>query len=179
MKLYKLTDQNMQTRGKYQWTLGEERTASGNGGLCGPGWLHFYTDPLLAVLLNPIHANISEPRLFEAEGDVGEDDHGLKVGCRRATLVREIQLPVVTKKQHVRFAILCAQLVCSDPSWNSWAEKWLSGKDRSAEAARAAAWAESATWSAAWAAAEAARTLDLDLIAIAKQAMEKDNATTT
>jgi len=35
---YKLTDQNMQTRGGTQWAIGETRTASGEGDLCGPGW---------------------------------------------------------------------------------------------------------------------------------------------
>ena len=78
--LYKLTDRDGYTRrgrdGETLWEIGVERTASGEGELCGPGWIHAYTDPLLAVLLNPIHAEITEPRMFECRGVVGETDHG-------------------------------------------------------------------------------------------------------
>src|SRR3989304_4485465 len=69
MNAYKLTDQQMRTYGDCQWTLGEWKETSGEGNLCGPGWLHFYTHPLLAALLNPIHANIQNPRLFRVEAE--------------------------------------------------------------------------------------------------------------
>jgi hypothetical protein len=161
VKLYKLTDENAQTYGRCQWGKDIEHTASGKGTLCGPGWLHAYTDPLLAVLMNPVHRNFKSPQLWEAEGDVGATDHGLKVGCTRLKTVRKADLPVVTKEQRIRFAIICAQQVCVDKDWNRWAELWLNGIDRSQEAARAAEAAARAAWAAeaeaAWAAeAEAA-----------------------
>jgi len=194
--LYKLTDQNMQTHNRCQWTLGEVKEVSGRGNLCGPGWLHYYYDPILAVMLNPIHADISDPRLFEAEAD-GErkDDHGLKGGCTRLALLRELNMPEVTTAQHVKFGILCAMQVAINPKWRTWAEDWLSGKDRTKQAAalaaqaeraaaRAAAlaaaraeWAEWAEWAAAWAAAaalEAVEVKPLDLIALAQQAVNED-----
>ena len=37
--IYKLTDQDMRTYAKCQWALGETKTTSGDGDLCGPGWL--------------------------------------------------------------------------------------------------------------------------------------------
>ena len=40
--VYKLTDQKMQTHGGYQWVLGEWHEKSGEGELCGPGWLIRY-----------------------------------------------------------------------------------------------------------------------------------------
>ena len=83
MLLYKLTDAQAQTHGDTQWGDNVEHTAPGTGPLCSAGWIHAYTDPLLAVLLNPIHAKFSSPRLWEADGDVGATDHGLKVGCTR------------------------------------------------------------------------------------------------
>lgn len=207
--VYKLTDQNMQTHGGCQWELGKTKETSGEGSLCGPGWLHYSHNPLLAVMLNPIHTNISNPRLFEAEADgARNDDHGLKGGCTRLTLLREIALPEVTTTQRVRFGILCAMQVSTDQQWRTWAEDWLSGKDRSrwaaaqtAEwAARAAVWATArdAEWAAAWAAdaaalaaewaatgwaaaREAARAVldaaeakPLDLIALARQAVEEE-----
>lgn len=164
--LYKLTDQNMQTHRAFQWVLHEPRETTGVGDLCGPGWLHAYTDPLLAVLLNPIHANFKNPRLFKANwaGGKMKSDMGLKVGVTRLTLVEEMPLPSITPTQRVAFGVLCAKRVCKDPAWHTWADNWLSGVDRSKSAADAAEWA------AAWAEWAAARR-PLPLRAIARKAM--------
>jgi hypothetical protein len=158
MKLYKLTDQNCETMNHTKWGEGVTHTAGGAGDLCGPGWLHAYEDPILAVLLNPVHANIADPILWEAEGsgDVRRDGR-LKIGVTSLTTVRRIDLPTVTTDQRVEFAIRCALEVCTDPQWRAWAMCWLDGTDRSAEAARAArAAAEAAAWAAVWAARESA-----------------------
>jgi hypothetical protein len=177
-KLYKLTDQKHQTYGGCQWGEGVERTAPG-GRLCSEGVLHAYTDPLLAVLLNPIHGNFRNPVLWECDGDVCVTDHGLKVGCTRLRTDKIIPLPSVTDTQRTAFGILCAKKVCKDAAWNTWADNWLSGVDRSMAAAAAAeaarAWAAAAAEAAARAAAEAAAAeagLDIDLAAIARKAME-------
>lgn len=159
--LYKLTDQNMQTHRGCQWVLGEKKTTSGEGELCGPGWLHCYADPLLAVLLNPIHADYKNPRLFRARvGRKSKHDHGLKSGYTKMTLIEEIPVPAISTAQRVRFAILCAMKVYQDPGFVQWGETWLSGKDRSAEAAEAAAEAAWAAGAAAWAAAWAAEAAE-------------------
>ena len=196
--LYKLTNKNMQTYGGCQWVLNEEKTASGEGDLCTAGWLHAYTHPLLAALLNLIHADFPAPRLFKAQGTVGKTDGQLKVGCTKLTLTEELPLPEITTNQRIRFAILCAQQVVSTtcPEWSKWAAGWLSGEDRSQAAAQAAAavrsaaaarsaaarsaaqaaWAagtaaEAAQW--AWTAAEAAGK-ELDLVALAEQAIREE-----
>ena len=202
--LYKLTDADGRTYGETQWGEGVTHTTDGEGELCGPGWLHAYTDPLLAVLLNPIHANVTSPRLWECEGEVGQSDHGLKVGCTSLTTTREIPLPVVTTEQRVRFAILCAWEVCEDSAWRVWATGWLDGSDRSKAAAEAAAectamaaaaWAAecaamaAAAWAAAWAEARAMAAAamaaamaaagaprELNLASIAQRAMEVEAA---
>ena len=134
MKLYKLTDQKGQTRNKTQWGEGVMHTAPGTGELCTSGWLHAYTDPLLAVLMNPVHANIADPQLWEAEGEVGKAD-GTKVGCAELTTMCRMELPTITTEQRVRFALLCALAVYKEPSFVAWANDWLSGKDRTREAA--------------------------------------------
>jgi hypothetical protein len=154
--VYKLTDQKMRTRNEFQWVLGKEETARGNGLLCSPAWLHAYTDPLLAVLLNPIHADIVNPRLFVADGYVGATDNGLKVGCTRLVLTAEMPVPQLTTKQRVRFGILCAQAVCTDVKWNAWAADWLSGHDCSRKAAESAEAEAEVTSAAAWARVAAA-----------------------
>lgn len=160
MSVYKLTNQSMQTHNGYQWALAEWRATNGKGDLCGPGWLHAYDDPLLAVLLNPVHANLARPRLFEATG-AGErrDDRGLKCAYTRLRLDKEIPLPTVTTEQRVRFAIGCALAVYHESGFIAWANAWLTGADRrEGRAARAAAWeavaAARAALAAAWALAE-------------------------
>lgn len=174
MTRYKLTDQKMQTHGGFRWELGKTYTTSGKGDLCDPGWLHCHDSPLLAVLLNPIHANIQNPRLFECEcGGLEKNDHGLKRGYTEMTLVHEIPVPVVTAEQRTRFGILCARHVYREPGWTRWADGWLDGTDRTARAAEAAAraaWAAGvAAGAAAWAAA--ATETPLDLVALAEQAV--------
>src|SRR5271157_3216124 len=164
--VYKLTNRDMTTHGGFRWELGKQATAPGEGELCGPGWLHCYSDPLLAVLLNPIHAGIRNPRLFRAEASgKSKHDHGLKSGYTKMTLIEEIPMPDITTEQRVRFAILCTMKIYHDPAYVSWAEEWLSGKDRSETAAQAAekaaeiaeAEAARASCAALWAAAQAAR----------------------
>ena len=140
MKLYKLTDEHGQTKNNTQWGENITHTAKGNGqqGLCSDGWIHAYEHPLLAVLLNPIHGAFIEPRLWEAEGEIGESDHQLKCGCRSLTTIKEIPLPVITAEQKVKFAILCALAVYKDKGFKAWADSWISGEDRSYKSAAAA-----------------------------------------
>jgi hypothetical protein len=92
---------------------------------------------LLAGLLNPIHANISNPRLWECEGEIGKRDGQLKCGCHTLTTVREISISAITMEQYVRFAIGCTWMSAS-AEWRTWASGWLTGIDRTAEAAYAA-----------------------------------------
>ena len=138
MKLFKLTDGDGQTRNGTQWGPGVSHSGTGEGGLCGPGWIHAYEHPLIAVLLNPIHADFKHPRLWEAEGEIAIRDGQLKCGCKTLTTIREIPLPEITTEMRVRFAILCAKYVRACSAWSAWADKWLSGEDRSAEAAAVA-----------------------------------------
>jgi len=149
----------MQTYNDFQWQLNkwyEIKNPDENEDLCTDKWFHFYYHPLLAVLFNPIHANIDKPRLFQLEvGGLQKNDNGLKGGCTKMRLVKEVELPEITIKQRVKFAILCALEVCNNDDFTKWAKNWLSGKNRTAAAAYAAADATSDAY-AAYAAAHAA-----------------------
>lgn len=173
MKLYKLTDENGQTYGGCQWgeniTHGEDELLEGEGPLCSGHWYHAYQDPVLAVLMNPAHANFENPKLWEAEGNLNRVEPD-KVGCRSLTTLREISLPEVTTTQRAAFGILAALEVCDKPYFVAWANKWLTGKDKSAETTWAAARAAEAA-RAAKAAADAAAG-ELDLVSIAHKALE-------
>jgi len=154
---YKLTTQGLTTHCGYQWTLGEWRETSGEGELCGPGFLHAYSDPYLAVFMNPHHANIKSPRFFRAEGRGKKlDDRGMKCGFTQMRIVEELPAIEPTLDQRVEFGIRCALAVCSDEKFVKWANKWLSGEDRTESSASAAYAAASASYYAADYAAAAA-----------------------
>lgn len=194
--LYKLTDAWGTTSGGIQWgeNITHAATGSADQPLCSDGWIHAYEHPDLAVLLNPIHGQFIYPRLWEARGVIGKKKGQTKCGCRELTTVREVPLPRWSIVQSVAFGILCALEVCKDPQFVMWAERWLSGVDRTEESAaanRLTSWAVCACYAALaakaaacyseWAdhaalaateAAHAARKADLDLIAIAEKAKQ-------
>jgi hypothetical protein len=151
---YKLTDQNLQTHMGCQWVVGEWVQAPGKlaQSLCSDGWIHFYDDPLLAVFFNPIHANIDKPRLWEIEIDGDTKVDATKGGARRARLLTELPLSLITPTQRVEIGIRCVQGLHSEPNFVIWAENWLNGTNRTKTAAAKAAWR---AWEAAALAAEA------------------------
>ena len=155
MIAYKITNESMQTYKGFQWVLGQWVETSGEGELCGDGWLHTYSDPVVGAFFKPIHGGIPKnPRMFVCEVDGShKDDHGLKQGWTRVRLVKEILMPTLTIEQRIAIGIRFALKVYKDKGFGKWAADWLSGKDRSGQAAGAA-------WAAAGAAgaAEAARS---------------------
>jgi hypothetical protein len=92
---------------------------------------------VLAVLLNPGHANFDKPRLFEAEakGKIKYDGQ-LKFGCQKMRLIKELALPKIPLVKRVELAIKLALKVSKDKAFVTWAKNWLNGTDRSAESAR-------------------------------------------
>ena len=128
---YKLTDSEIRTYKGFQWELGKWYETTGEGKFCSPGWLHFYNDPLVGMFMNPIHADIENPRLFRAEVEGNFiDDNGLECGYSRARLIEELPVPQISPVQRVRFAIFCVKEVYKEKGWNKWADNWLSGKNR-------------------------------------------------
>ena len=152
---YKLTTQEGKTKNNTQWgeNLTHEATGDIKQDLCSDAWIHAYTHPLLAVLMNPVHANIKNPILWEGNGEGKAKFEPLKCGFRKFTTLRQIPLPEVTDVQKIAFGILCVKEVYKDPSWNQWADKWLSGEDRTKSSADAAAAYAAAAYAAAYAAA--------------------------
>src|SRR5271169_3834626 len=108
-KIYKLTTQENTTHNDTKWIPGVWQTpVSGTGDLCTEGWYHAYNDSLIAILMNPIHADIKNPKLWLAEGS-GEykNDNGLKCGYSQMRIVKEIKIPEISITQKICFAILC------------------------------------------------------------------------
>ena len=107
---------------------------------CTDTCLHFYEDKHVAILLNRLHSNFNESNMLLWEAEIPDEiewisDNKSKAGCTQLTTIRQIEKPVFTKNQKVYFAILCAKEVCEDKSWNAWADKWISGEDRTEKSA--------------------------------------------
>jgi len=163
MPAYKLTDRNGHTRrgrpGETLWRVNEIVRPTGVGNLpCGPGVLHAYSTPEVGVLANPIHANFFEPRCFRVEIVGGYWRAG---GLKRWTesclrVVEEVDVPDIPLLTRVAWAVV----LVPHSSTRGWAVGWLSGEDRTQDAAaQAEAWAAKAArvWAAeAWAARAAA-----------------------
>ena len=131
---YKLTTQDLTTFNDTQWVLKVWKETDGIGPLCTGGWLHCYSSPLLAILFNPIHADIKKPKLFKCEVE-GKylNDNGLKEGWTRMRIIKEIEIPQLTLVNKIAFGILCALEVNKDEKFVSWANNWLENKDRRME----------------------------------------------
>jgi hypothetical protein len=169
MIIYKLTDRAGYTRrgepGATMWEVGRRYGAHEGDGLSFErGFYDVYTDPLVGLFLNPIHANVKNPQLWEGETpEIIIDQRGVKAVVRELVLVRELQVPEIAPEQRIRFAIFCAASVIPNRNriWHSWARDWLSGADRTEEvagwAAGRASWAACAALMKAEAETEVAR----------------------
>jgi len=149
----KLTDEKCQTYGRMQWGPNvTHEVAEWTSELCSAGVIHYYEGETeqqalaLAILMNPIHGGFSPARAWECEVGGPFVTDRTKSGCASLTTIREIAVPEVTVEQLVEAVLRVVLCVYDEPGWVAWAEKWLSGEDRSADAAAAA-------WDAAWAAA--------------------------
>jgi hypothetical protein len=147
--LYKLTDENGKTKNSTKWSVGatiyaEDRDPS-HIMLCSNPVLHAYEDPLLGLMINPIHSNIKNPRLFIVKGKVVANNKGLKCGCKSLTVLEELPVPQISLEQRIAFGIYSALKVYKEEPFVKWANDWLSGKDRSKESARSIPYATTTT----------------------------------
>lgn len=130
---YKLLTQRNMSHGLTYWDYSITHHTSGQGGLCGPGWLHCYTSPLLAVMLNPLHANFNNPRLYKVwVSGKHKSDMGLKEGWTMMRLHSRMKLPRVSRRQRMAFAILCLLQLPSvrrNKPFVDWVHAWLN-RDR-------------------------------------------------
>ena len=151
MIAYKLTDQNHRTKNRKLFQLGVPVTVPAENNeweLCTNSWIHFYTDPLIAVLMNPVHANFRTPILWECKCEGEMLFEPLKSGCKKLTVLKQLDIPDITLINRVAFGIFCTQEVYKNMVWNTWANNWLNNIDRSkTDAATNAAAAAAAAYS--------------------------------
>lgn len=135
---FKLTDRYGYTRrgqsGETLWQVGEIVAPTGDGTRpCGPGVLHGYVLPEVAVLVNPIHADFGrDMRLFRVLSNQPWQTDGVKRWTAgRCMVAEELPVPAFSTEERVAWAIILAP----HPSTREWAIRWLSGVDRTEEAA--------------------------------------------
>jgi len=133
MIVYKLTDENGWTRNKYynghDWFKEPMLEVSGRGPLCTDGWIHAYEDPLLAVIMDPIHgAYLPGGRLWvcNAFGKVNRVGQ-LLLGTDKLIRMGEIPVPTVTEGQRGVFLLYVGLACSSNPRFIEWANGALKG----------------------------------------------------
>jgi len=88
--------------------------------------------PLVAILLNPWHAQLDEAKMLELQftsAAFSASDPTIKMD------VREVRMPEATTDQKIIFALMVIVEVYNNEQFNLWAENWINGSDRSAESA--------------------------------------------
>jgi hypothetical protein len=145
--LYKLTDHRWETRGRTVWGPGISNSAKNayvrstnrTPHLCTGDVIHAYEHPLLAALLNTIHAAFSKPVLWRAEGEVVAREFSLKVGCFTLTTKKIIPLPEISPAARIRLLLTLIlrfnRELERDDEWGPWARRWLDGSDRTSVSA--------------------------------------------
>jgi len=133
--LYKLTDENNETRNHTIWGKGVTHKATGNGKtLCSNGFIHAYISVEQAILLRSQHVSFKNPKLFLAEGEISIQ-HVDKVGCKSLTTIKQIEFIDLNLNQEIAASIFCVKEVYEDKKWNKWANDWLGNINRDYAAA--------------------------------------------
>lgn len=124
--MYKLTDHSLRTLDKRTWKVGEAQASE----------QATFKDPISAILLDPIMANLPSPRLWEVDGDV-QSEYGVIEDRSTLRLIREVEIPSLPLLKKVTFAIEMAKRFPIESRWGDWASAWLDDSDRTQETAEA------------------------------------------
>ena len=151
---YKYMNARDRTQGGMRWGKGVTNRAIGDRfKLCADGVIHYYRSKYVAALMDPIQGQYTCSeyimRICKVEGE--EITDGIKYGARVVTTGRKVKPVEYTLEQRVEIAIRVSLLLDQPESYREWAQRWLSGEDRSAHAA-GAAWAARSAAGAAYAA---------------------------
>jgi hypothetical protein len=128
-----------------KWEIGKWEEAWGEGQLgtmhseTEPNWFYCLENPLLAMLHKTLDfIGYRDPLiLLEGEGEGScQRDENIVRGYRRMRMLKVIATPIITPEQYVRYEILASLEVYKEASYVEWAERWLSGQDRTRESAR-------------------------------------------
>lgn len=126
MRLIKLMRSNLTTYNGFQWEYGRTEKLEW-GGLCGSGCFHAYKSVEMAALLKEYHLVDHYTVAVECETPKIMKDGGTKVGVAELTPLREVNLPHVSIKQVVEFALRVACEVLKDVDFTDLAMERVRG----------------------------------------------------
>lgn len=129
MRLIKLMRPNLTTYNGFQWEFGRTEKMKW-GGLCGSGCFHAYKSVEMAALLNEYHFVDHYTVAVECETPKIMKDGGTKVGVAELTPLREVDLPHVSIKQKVEFALRVACEVLKIEDFTALAMAWVRGDEK-------------------------------------------------
>ena len=133
----KWVGEDMKTRNNTKWEVGVPKELPEKEGLVlhEEGLFHYFSHPLLAALLKTSFWGEIQDKLYEVKPEGKVIKNRILCGATKLTLVKELEVPDINETQRIAFGILCALKVCKEKKFISWANDWLSGKDRSMQSA--------------------------------------------
>lgn len=147
MGCWKWTNREYVTGVRYayalKWGVGVEHAVQWRGRLCEEGVIHAYHDPRIAVITDPAHGRYStdDGFLWECKAYGRTVSAPDKIGVERLMTVAVVDPPVISPAQRVEIAIRTVMVFIRDRTdarnegWRAWANRWLSGEDRSLDSA--------------------------------------------
>jgi len=133
---YKFLTPQMTSYNDFRWEIGKEYIIIEPGNMmCSNDVFHCYNNPLLAEFMLPFHLSGNDYDLYKIEVPEFVNNDGLKFASKSQKILEKVDRPVISREQRVEIAIRVAKLVCKDVEWNTWADKWLSGEDRTESSA--------------------------------------------
>jgi len=143
MIVYKILNEDCTTietpnRRIVEWKIGVTNKSTGKkDAKRGEGFFNVFEHELLAVLCQFGPWGAGKMFRCEAGGEIVRTGQAATL-CTELTLLEEIEMPKLTYEQRLAYEIYRVKEVYTDPSWNLWADKWLSGEDRTAKSAQKA-----------------------------------------
>lgn len=121
-----------------EWKIGVTNHAKGKkDAKRAEGYFAVYEHELLAVLCAFGPWGVGRMFRCEAGGEIIRTGQAT-ILCTELTPLEEIEMPQLTFEQRLAYEIYRVKEVYTDPSWNLWADKWLSGEDRTMKSAQKA-----------------------------------------
>ncbi|MEE8481990.1 MAG: hypothetical protein V3S12_01425 [Acidiferrobacterales bacterium] len=133
MAKYILADSDNRTRrGDYIFPSGSSFSSQSSSNIVSENASEIAATPLVAIMLNPWHAQLDNPKMLKMHFTTELDDTNDPIF---RTNVCEVPMPEATTDQKIIFALLVIKQVYKNTEFNQWAEKWITGSDRGAASA--------------------------------------------
>ena len=132
MNYYTLTESdNTRPQGWQTLTIdsGQSYSATGEAAdIFGDAYFIYYNDPQIALMMNPLHFNFSNPLVWNCSvsGEIKTGIVNLYSGAKEITYIDTTGITELSESQKVAFGITCYQQLANNVDWIANANKSLS-----------------------------------------------------